>query len=334
MKPGRLLYAAVWGEVECMRKLLDGARNLNASDIDDTDANGKTTMMAAARGQGRGGEAYSKIIHMLLAAYSQTGACLKTVLLKTDGRLNWTVLMHSAKCGDIDNLNLVLDLYAEHVGSLPEIEHLIDLVHVDHKVKGLISERVFSGDAVGISNYGRTSRRTRKKSQGLAVSTQASTKLSTKRLAKRTTSSNSSSKRKSSSIGSSHQRIQKKAKESNTKSTAATISSTESSRDTMHDKIKPNSNLTSPKTNIMIDCEEKEEDLLDRAFGYDDETVNLEGRNNPTAETVENAAGADDEYGNDEDKAISSGDTTLRIENARLHQEIEKLKKAIIVLMK
>eukprot|EP00978_Attheya_sp_CCMP212_P045771 scaffold359990_cov35-Attheya_sp.AAC.1 len=74
----------------------------------------------------------------------------------------------------------------------------------------------------------------------------------------------------------------------------------------MHDKIKPSSNLTSPKTTIMIDCEEKEkeqeDDLLsvDQACGYDDETVNMEGSSNPTAETVENADDADDEHDNDE----------------------------------
>eukprot|EP00978_Attheya_sp_CCMP212_P038501 scaffold191463_cov32-Attheya_sp.AAC.1 len=274
MQRGELLYAAARGEVECMQKLLDGARNLNASNIDDADGDGTTAMMAAARGQGRGGKEYAKIIDMLRVAYSKTGACLQSVLLKTDRRHNWTVFMHSAKCGDIDNLNFVLDLYDEHLGSVSVLHDLIDWVNVDHKVKGLISERVpFSGgDGGGISNFSQTSRRTRTKSQGLAVSTQASTKLSTKRLAKRTTSSNSSSKRKASSIGSSHQRIQKKEKESNTKSTAATISSTESSRDIG----------------------------IDQACGYDDETVNMEGSSNPTAETVENAADADDEHDNDE----------------------------------
>mmetsp|Transcript_12469 Transcript_12469/g.14488 ORF Transcript_12469/g.14488 Transcript_12469/m.14488 type:complete len:198 (+) Transcript_12469:439-1032(+) len=69
--------------------------------------------------------------------------------------------MHSAKCGDANNLNVVLDMYTYVFGTLSSMEDEIDWVNVDFKVKKLVSDKVFAGNATPISNY--TSSRSRRK---------------------------------------------------------------------------------------------------------------------------------------------------------------------------
>lgn len=118
-------------------------------------------MMAAARGAGVGGEAYADILNILWQAHKKCGT-EKNCLNAKDTRHKWNVLMHSAKCGDPNNLQIVLSMYKDTFGSYHMFEDEIDWANVDHKVKKLVSKEVFAGDAAPVSNYSRSKRTSRR----------------------------------------------------------------------------------------------------------------------------------------------------------------------------
>lgn len=163
---GELLVAAEEGDVQVVAECLSliQARRVPLEEearlVDDADELGKTTMMAAARGAGEGGEGYAEILKMLWGCHQKCHT-VKACLESKDTRHGWNVLMHAAKCGDPANLNVVLDMYRETFGSLSSVQDEIDWANVDRKVKQIIADEVFAGDAAPISNYGsrRRSRR-------------------------------------------------------------------------------------------------------------------------------------------------------------------------------
>ena len=118
VQPDDIRVACADGNVKAVKWLLNNLKetgNLTIDRIND-EKYGKTSLMEAARGNGYGGEKYRKIIQKLWKAYRETGednSAIKQVLLKKDDRHKWITLMHSAKCGDEINLNLILSFYSE-----------------------------------------------------------------------------------------------------------------------------------------------------------------------------------------------------------------------------
>ena len=159
--PGELLEAAEDGDLEVVDEMVSGilesgmlSTNQNAKvakKIDDTDSTGKTSLMAAARGAGKGGPRYPEILKILWEAHQRCGTT-KICLSAKDNRHGWNVFMHSAKCGDPSNLLLVINMYKDTFESVSYVEDDIDWANVDHKVKDLVAKEVFAGNATPVSN--------------------------------------------------------------------------------------------------------------------------------------------------------------------------------------
>jgi len=166
-RESELMSAVVDEDIELVTQIL-----CKCNSKDEIDGAGKsfctrvgTAMMAAARGNGIGGDAFHNILNIIWSSYKRVtcgtlqGKQMKDILLETDTRHQWNVLMHSAKCGDEKNLKLVLRFYTEVFGDcrlVTDVQDSIDLVHVDHKVKDLISKECFSGSITPICNYKNT----------------------------------------------------------------------------------------------------------------------------------------------------------------------------------
>jgi len=173
--PGELLEAAEDGDLKVVEETVSeilGSEMLNTNQnakvakmIDDADSTGKTSLMAAARGAGNGGPRYAKILKILWEAHQRCGTT-KICLSAKDNRHGWNVFMHSAKCGDPTNLLLVLNMYKETFESVSHVEDDIDWANVDHKVKDLVAKEVFAGNAAPVSNYGNSSRKSRRRRKG------------------------------------------------------------------------------------------------------------------------------------------------------------------------
>ena len=184
MLTGELFVAAEDGDVQGVKdnlsrilgsELMQTNENAKAAKlIDDVDCNGKTSMMAAARGDGSGGDDYAKIMKMLWKGHKKCGTG-RDCLLAKDDKHKWIVLMHSAKCGDPKNLQMVLDMYIETFGTLSCVQDEIDWANVDHKVKSIISNKVFDGNANPISNFGNNTRRSRRVRQTRTSANQGQT---------------------------------------------------------------------------------------------------------------------------------------------------------------
>lgn len=189
MNPGELLEAAEEGDVQRVVDILsqlicdDVEHNHETAELlDDVDSDGKTSLMAAARGAGSVGENYANILKLLWEGHKRCGTSEKSLKIKGK-KHGWNVLMHSAKCGDAKNLNIVLDMYTEVFGALSSKEDEIDWVNVDHKVKKLVSEKVFAGNADPISNFavGRRKRPTRREPAAAAAAVAAERKQKSNR---------------------------------------------------------------------------------------------------------------------------------------------------------
>ena len=160
---GQLLVAAENGDVAGVESTLATIVNLKLNGvammkmIDDADEYGRTSLMAAARGAGRGGEQFSMIIDMLWKAHDVCGTKYMS-LMKEDDKHKWNVLMHSAKCGDSANLQQVIHMYKEalrgRLGTdrLDVLQDRIDWVNVGWKVEKIIEDEVFGGDAQPVLN--------------------------------------------------------------------------------------------------------------------------------------------------------------------------------------
>lgn len=129
------------------------------AEVDCPDERGRTAFMAAARGNGSGGRKFFDILQLFWNSYMELG-CSGIVLEETDDKHKWNLFMHSAKCGDIENLKLVLSFY-QKMGRFAELQESIDWAHVDHRAKQFVSDEVFDGAVAGISNYASTRRATR-----------------------------------------------------------------------------------------------------------------------------------------------------------------------------
>ena len=112
MKSGELLEAAEEGDVQGVENIIsellsDDVEQLGeetAKQIDDADSDGKTSLMAAARGAGSGGEYYASILELLWNGHKKCGTSKKCLETK-DSKRRWNVFMHSAKCGDAKRIS-------------------------------------------------------------------------------------------------------------------------------------------------------------------------------------------------------------------------------------
>jgi hypothetical protein len=167
--------------VACKRPDLDKVKRVlslcrTVEDVNDPDKDKRTAFMAAARGAGRGGQVYHEILSRIWQRYKSFAAIKhlsRKILLDKDQKHGWNVLMHAAKCGDADNLELVIGFYREKFNdSLKElVADTIDWSNVDHKVKDIINKKICGGRMSAISNYGRSTRSSNKGSAGAAKST-------------------------------------------------------------------------------------------------------------------------------------------------------------------
>lgn len=141
------------------------------AEVDCPDNNARTAFMAAARGNGKGGVKFYRMLKCFWQRYTQLGCDLVAILQETDDKrgFNWNLFMYSAKCGDIQNLKLVLSFYRQ-MGLVEKLKArgIIDWTNVDHReAKDFISESVFNGEVQYVTNFGsprRSSRSTAKKS--------------------------------------------------------------------------------------------------------------------------------------------------------------------------
>ena len=160
MSSGELLKAAEDGDVSAVKELLEHISS--KSEIDDEDDTGKTALMAAARGDGTGGEEYGVIIDLLVATYAKLGVSMASILGARGGRQKWNIFMHAAKCGHEGNLSKIFELY----DSVPTInlEECVDWANVDHKVKKSVGNHIYGRTPIVVTNYGSQTRRTKRNS--------------------------------------------------------------------------------------------------------------------------------------------------------------------------
>jgi len=157
MSPGDLRRAILAKDPVLVDKALEEVET--KQDIDDKSSlgNGMTALMIAAqgalRGRVHGGIEYAVILNRLWDKYKQVlrgqekKHHLRTVLSARGGPNRWTVLMHSARCGDVHNFKTVLGFYEYAYGrdlhDKREVQDMIELVRVDTKVKSLVLDRIF-----------------------------------------------------------------------------------------------------------------------------------------------------------------------------------------------
>ncbi len=107
MKSGELLEAAEEGDVQGVENILSellnddveqpGEDEETAKQLDDADSDGKTSLMAAARGAGSGGEHYASILELLWDGHKKCGTSKKCLESK-DSKRRWNVFSIHAFC--------------------------------------------------------------------------------------------------------------------------------------------------------------------------------------------------------------------------------------------